>query len=305
MSIMNEAHSKTRKNGESDQSFKNRFTAERSRQFDLLQSKDAAYHNADGCSKRACDFLKPGYQLKPSDGRRLNSSIKEHQSMLGKLKSVVKALKEHDSTRFQSNGLILKQGEEFAHDFSVKLIKCVEAKVQKVTRDTETLEESKDSFRRKGLHGHRISKGRRKKENRRKSNARKDKRFENNVQRVHSICVGNPLRNGLPKCLLYPPCLAGPEGCIDVEKVSELLFDRDAAYIAQLLQGNHFRNAVGSRIITNLKPEVRDNVYCFMYPEEYAMIENDESDFSSSTSDEEELGNDDEEKHEQRDVTQQ
>ena len=64
-------------------------------------------------------------------------------------------------------------------------------------------------------------------------------------------------------------------------------------------------NAAGSRIITNLKPEVRDNVYCFMYPEEYAMTENDESDSSSSsTSDEEELGNDDEEEHEQRDVTQ-
>ena len=78
MSIMNEAYSKMRKNGESDQSFKNRFTAERSRQFDLLQSKESAYQNADGCSKRACEFLKPGYQLKPSDGRRLNSLIKEH-----------------------------------------------------------------------------------------------------------------------------------------------------------------------------------------------------------------------------------
>ena len=59
-----------------------------------------------------------------------------------------------------------------------------------------------------------------------------------------------------------------------------------------------------SRIITNLKPEVRDNLYCFMYTEEYAMTENDESDSSSSTSDEEELGNDDEEEHEQRDVAQ-
>ena len=289
-----------RKNGESDQSLKNRFTAERSRQLYLLQSKEVADQNADGCSKRACEFLKPGYQLKPSDGRRLNSSIKEHQSMLGKLKSVVKALKEHDSTLFQSNGLILKQGEEFAHDFNVKQIQCVEAKVQKVTRDTETLEESEDSFCSifKGLHRDRISKGRRKKENRRKSNARKKKRFENNVQRVYSICVGNPLGNDLPKCLLYPPCLAVPEGCIDVEKVSELLFDRDAAYIAQLLHSN----AAGSRI--SLKPEVRDNVYCFMYPEEYAMTENDESDSSSSTSDEEELGNDDEEEHEQRDVAQ-
>ena len=132
----------------------------------------------------------------------------------------------------------------------------------------------------------------------------KKKRFENNVQRVYSICVANPLGNYLPKCLLYPPCLAVPEGCIDVEKVSDLLFDRDAAYIAQLLQGNHFSNAAGSRIITNLKPEVRYNVYCFMYPEEYAMTENDESDSDSSTRDEEELGNDDEEEHEQRDVAQ-
>ena len=121
---------------------------------------------------------------------------------------------------------------------------------------------------------------------------------------MYSICVGNPLNNDLPKCLLYPPCLAVPEGCIDVEKVSELLFDRETAYIAQLLQGNHFSNAAGSRIITDLKSEVRDNVYCFMYPEEYAMTENDESDSSSSTSDEEELGNDDGEEHEQRDVAQ-
>ncbi|CAH3027518.1 unnamed protein product [Porites evermanni] len=94
------------------------------------------------------------------------------------------------------------------------------------------------------------------------------------------------------------------QGCIDVEKVSELLFDRGTAYIAQLFQGNHFSNAAGSRIITNLKPEVRDNVYCFMYPEEYTVTENDESDSSSSTSDDEELGNDDEEEHEQRDVAQ-
>ena len=77
----------------------------------------------------------------------------------------MKALKEHDCTLFQSNGLILKQGEEFAHDFNVKQIKCVKAKVQNVTWDTETLEESKDSFCSifKGLHTDRISKGRRKK----------------------------------------------------------------------------------------------------------------------------------------------
>ena len=61
-----------------------------------------------------------------------------------------------------------------------------------------------------------------------------------------------------------------------------------------MLQSNHFSNAVGSRIITNLKPDVRDDVYCFLYPEEYALPERNESDSHSvsSTSDEEELEQD-------------
>ena len=59
--------------------------------------------------------------------------------------------------------------------------------------------------------------------------------------------------------------LAIPEECINVEDVAELLNRRDAPYIAQMLQSNHFSNAVGSRIITNLKADVRD-VYCFPVP---------------------------------------
>ena len=62
-----------------------------------------------------------------------------------------------------------------------------------------------------------------------------------------------------------------------------------------MLRSNHFSNAVGSRIITNLKPDVRDDVYCFLYPEaEYALPERNESDShsASSTSDEEELEED-------------
>ncbi|KAK2546634.1 hypothetical protein P5673_033758 [Acropora cervicornis] len=70
------------------------------------------------------------------------------------------------------------------------------------------------------------------------------------------------------ECLLYPPSLTIPEECINVEDVAELLMRRDAPYIGQLLQSNHFSNAAGSRIITNLKPEVRDDVYCILYPEE-------------------------------------
>lgn len=76
MSIMNEVHTKLRKDGESDESFKKRFTAERSRQFDLLMSEAAAFQRADGCSERLGKLLQPEYQLRPSDGRRLNYVIK-------------------------------------------------------------------------------------------------------------------------------------------------------------------------------------------------------------------------------------
>ena len=91
MNIFIEAHSKMRKNGESDESLcKNRFTTERSRRYDVLQSKEVIFLSADGCSKRASEFSKPGYHLKPSDGRRLNFFIKEHRSMFDKLDGMVK-----------------------------------------------------------------------------------------------------------------------------------------------------------------------------------------------------------------------
>ena len=159
----------------------------------------------------------------------------------------------------------------------------------------ETLEENKKSFHTiyKGIHNEHISKKRRKKENRRKSNERKKKRFENNVQRVYGVCVGTPLGNDLAECLLYPPSLAIPEECVNVEDVAELLLRRDAPYVAQLLQSNQVSNAAGTRRITNLKPEVRDDAYCILYPKEYALPEKNESDSRhSSTSDEEELEED-------------
>ena len=74
MSIMKEAHSKMRNNGVSDESFKKRFTADRSQHFDILQAKEATFPCADGCSERASEFSVPEYQLKPSDGRKLNLS---------------------------------------------------------------------------------------------------------------------------------------------------------------------------------------------------------------------------------------
>ena len=45
--------------------------------------------------------------------------------MVEELKVILKNVKEHDFTIFQSNGLALKQGEEFAHSFNVKQIECI------------------------------------------------------------------------------------------------------------------------------------------------------------------------------------
>ena len=167
--------------------------------------------------------------------------------MFDKLNGMVKNLIEHDSPLFEPNVLHLKQGEEFARDFNVEQIKSIEAKLLKVKQDMGTLEGNKKNFHTiyKGIHKEHISKRRRKEENQRKSNEKK-KRHENNFQRVYGVCDGNPQSNDLAECLLYPPSIAIPEECVNVENVAELLLRRDAPYIAQLLQSNHFSNAAGA-----------------------------------------------------------
>lgn len=130
--------------------------------------------------------------------------IKENRGMVEKLNVILKNVKEYDFTLFHSNGLALKQGEEFALSFNVKEIECIEVKLTKVTQDMEALENKKTSYDSifKGIHKQHFNKRRRKKENRRKSNERKRTRTENNAQRVYGICVGNPLGNDLPQCLV-------------------------------------------------------------------------------------------------------
>ena len=95
------------------------FTAEQSRQFDILQAKEATFLSVDGCSERVSEFSMPGYQLEPSDREKLNWSIKEHRGMVKKLNAMLKDQKEHDSTLFQSNALALKQGEKIVHSLNV------------------------------------------------------------------------------------------------------------------------------------------------------------------------------------------
>ena len=57
MSIMREAHSRMRTDRESDESFKTRFVAERSRQYGFLVEKEAIFERADCWSERAGKFL--------------------------------------------------------------------------------------------------------------------------------------------------------------------------------------------------------------------------------------------------------
>ena len=125
----------------------------------------------------------------PSDGGKLNLSIKEHEGMVEKLKGTLKNVKERDSTVCRSHGLALKQGEEFAHSFNLKQIECIEAKLTKFKQDMEALENKKRSYDSifKGIHKQHFNKRRRKKENRRKSNERKRRQTETNVQRVYGI----------------------------------------------------------------------------------------------------------------------
>ena len=77
------------------------FTAERFRQLDILQAKEATFLSVDGCWGRASELFMPGYRLKPSDRSKLNWSIKEHRGMVVNwLNVILKDLKEHDSTLF-------------------------------------------------------------------------------------------------------------------------------------------------------------------------------------------------------------
>ena len=182
-------------------------------------------------------------------------------------------------------------------------IATIEAKLLNVSGELENLEKKKETFDQifKGLTGNYASKKRKLKENRRKSKSRKRKQFENNVRRVYHICVANPLAKELPSCLLYPPSLTIPEACINVEDVAAVLLTRDAAFIAHLLQSNYFSNAAGNRLITNIKPEVRNRMNCFLHPEDYSSNVGDTNKDEEENDEEEEDNEEEQEEDEEED----
>ena len=48
-------------NGEGEESLKKIFTAEQSRQSDILQAKDTTFLSVDGCLEKASEFSMSGY----------------------------------------------------------------------------------------------------------------------------------------------------------------------------------------------------------------------------------------------------
>ena len=73
--------------------------------------------------------------------------------MVEKLNVILKNVKEHYSTLFQSNGLALKVGWRI-YSFNIKQIECIDAELIKVTQDMEALENKKRSYDSifKGIH---------------------------------------------------------------------------------------------------------------------------------------------------------
>ena len=82
--------------------------------------------------------------------------LTKQKEALEKLDVLLKNLKDRDSTLFQTNGIKLKKGKEFQHDFNVKHIASIEEKQKKVSQETDALSDRQKTFGRiffKGLRG--------------------------------------------------------------------------------------------------------------------------------------------------------
>ena len=118
---------------------------------------------------------------------------------------------------------------------------------------------------------------------------------------MYHIFVANPLAKEPPRCLLYPPSMTIREACINVENVAALLLTRGCSIHRShtAIVSNYFSNAAGSRLITNLKPQVRNSVYCFLHPEDYSSNVGNTNKEKEENDEEEEEGKDQEEEQEE------
>ena len=114
MSIMKEAHSKMRNNGESD------VYGWTIQVVWYLRCKRSYLSKCGWLFRKGEWAFYARISLKSSDRSKLNRSIKEHRGMVEKLNVILKDLKKHDFALFQSNGLALKQSDIFDHSLNVK-----------------------------------------------------------------------------------------------------------------------------------------------------------------------------------------
>jgi len=296
MQIMEDAYTHMRVLGESDQIFKDKFVSERTRQFDILRDKEEFSNKLDSSKKRVEKFLTEGYVLKSSDGRQLDHGIREVRELANTVSDKYQGMVSCDAALFASNGITLKEGKGFEHNFNSKIIEDMREKKSAICKILETLEmlSSKHQKLFKGLNFKGINKKRRRKENDRKSKNRKNMRFNKNVEKVFNICVVSPFPSmiTIPSPYKYPPSAPIPESHIDVEGVaSHTSIFRYAKHIASLVNDGIFSNAASSRLLANLPDHVSEQVWRYLYPEEHSSTS--DNDVDSSEEDDEDISSTD------------
>ena len=113
--------------------------------------------------------------------------------------------------------------------------------------------------------------------------------MDRNTQRIYNVCVVNPIETELPTFLKCPPSIAVPEAFIAVESLQSLKCGIDIKCVAKLIAENYFSNEAASRLLTNLRDRVRDEVFSYLYPESDS---DDDADSSSESADDDDDDND-------------
>ena len=95
------------------------------------------------------------------DGRMLTHTISEYTKFINKIDHLASQLKKHDCT----NGIFLKQGSVFQHNFNKAEIESVQNKHSSLARELNIIKERMQNYQRtfKGLKGKYISAGKREK----------------------------------------------------------------------------------------------------------------------------------------------
>ncbi|CAB4044136.1 Hypothetical predicted protein, partial [Paramuricea clavata] len=166
MQIFPDAHKKMRIRGESDEDFRKKFTAERSRQFDICEATENLMNvKVPSLSERYRIYTDENYSVKPKDGRILNHAIEEHTRLLKKVEEKLEQVKNHDIALFNSKGSKLKEGNEFQHAFNTSQIQSLEKLKTTVNKNKGTLENKLSDFKQifKGIHYIFISQAKKKK----------------------------------------------------------------------------------------------------------------------------------------------